>query len=85
MFNTQEGDMESFTHTVNRFRNFSHCGPPPVIPPEYIATPKLARSMSCPDILCATGTCKVPDVSESGNDIPVEKVEAALCVTTRLV
>ncbi|KAG8178725.1 hypothetical protein JTE90_023271 [Oedothorax gibbosus] len=86
MFNAPEADLVSFTHTLNRFRNFSHCGPPPVIPAEYITPAKLARSMSCPDNLCAMGTPKVPDVSEiGGNDIPAEKVVATSCVTTSAV
>lgn len=52
MFNSQDADLEPFPPTFNRYRYFSHCGPPPVIPASYINKPKLSRSMSCPENLC---------------------------------
>ncbi|XP_054722901.1 hamartin-like [Uloborus diversus] len=46
----QEGDGEAFVPTFNRFRYFSHCGPPPDIPQEPVGKRKLARSRSCPEM-----------------------------------
>ncbi|GFU02012.1 hamartin [Nephila pilipes] len=49
MFNSlQETDMETFVPPFNRYRFFSHCGPPPEIPTAYLKKPKVFRSISCP-------------------------------------